>query len=176
MSRLFIILAVFCVLSACSHEMAKKVEGQKQRVGHVESKSAMVQRMRSILEKSSSLTDKQKEQFLEVHDRIVADAAEINEDIRKLKIVLFQNMTKENFNKKKMGYLTSKIKGLYESKLDLMIEGFIEVKEILGVQAKDFFESDAWSYDHLDYNTAPNVPQNHYIPYPDQGHPEPTTP
>jgi hypothetical protein len=149
--------------------VSRKIEQDKKKVGNIENKEEMVEKMRRILEHAKGLNREQKDQFLQIHERVVGKSREINTEIRKLKIVLFKSMTAPEFDEKKMNVLTGRIKKLYSSKINLMVDGFVEVKKVLGVAAQDFFESDHWTHDHIDYYNDVSTPQNYYLPYQTEG-------
>ncbi|MBT3982849.1 MAG: periplasmic heavy metal sensor [Bacteriovoracaceae bacterium] len=140
MNKLFGVFLIMVFVFACSSTVKEEIEEEKKSVMGVDNREQMISRTRDILEKSENLTKEQREKFLELHSEIMKDVAEINQEIRKSKVVLFKAIVAKDYNQDKAEVLTKSIKKLFRKKLELMITGMGEAKEILGVSSEEVLE------------------------------------
>ncbi len=144
------ITSIFCLvlmISGCATKTKKEIAAEKSMVKSIHSRQDLVEKTRMILEKSPHLSKEQRDQFLNLHTDIISKVDESTQEIRKLKILLFKEMTNQNFNKVKVDIITKQIKKAYNERLDVMLNAMKEAQGILGVQAKEIFK-EKWFQEH----------------------------
>lgn len=134
----FIILTFLIFLTSCSSGVKKEIETEKAKIEYFKGNETLGERIQSVLE-GSGLTEEQKELFIDVHHKVMGKTVFLNDEIKKLKMVLIRNLSNKKYSEKKTEILTERIKTLYGQKIEIMLEALGEVKQILG---KDFQKID----------------------------------
>jgi uncharacterized membrane protein len=137
------ILLIACVLglSACANNTKKEIAHEKAQVeiDCTSVNSKMREKMQNLFDNSSKLSEKQKDQFTQMHVDTAQKMCELNNEIQKLKIVLIDNLANEKYDTKKVSLITREIKSLNGKKMDLMFDNLEKARSILGVEARHFF-------------------------------------
>jgi uncharacterized protein HemX len=151
MQKILLVLILATSLVSCASHKKKQIEQEKAQVGSVSSNADMARKTREMLDKSDKLTQQQKDDFMRLHDKVIADVQGINEELRKTKIVMFDNLLNDKYDVKKMELLQSSIRKLMNQKMDVMTRAMVEGKKILGVNTRDVYKETFLSihYDHL---------------------------
>ena len=139
MKKLFALALVMFLFTGCSTGMKNEVSHEKSQMGALHSRQHMIEKTYSILEKTPNLTNDQREKFLGLHTEVMDKVANYSQDIRKLKVMLFSEMTAKNYQSDKVQEITSQIKSLYNKRLDVMLDTMGEAKSILGVEAENTY-------------------------------------
>ena len=130
---IFIIALGFYSCSNMDHE----IERESNSVVRVESRERMIDHMRDVIDENDKLSQEQKDQFFDLHIKVMDQVNDINHSIRKLKVVLFNELSQDKPSDRKMERIISKIKKLHSEKLKLMVKAFHKAKDILGIQFKE---------------------------------------
>lgn len=150
LAGLFLVFSVSCATKKSSEEVKLEQEVQQQPArkmhGEVASKG-----FDSIIQ-SKSLTDNQKEKILKLHSKMTADTFKIQEETSKLKSVLFETMTAQPFDTKKVNSIKKRLITLNDQKMKNMLNAIDEVKGIVGKTEKeniqDFYRPFFWEQAH----------------------------
>ena len=138
-------LILFCLLTlfvSCASNTEKEVQEEKvQEKSHM-SKGQMHDRILKILESSKKLTPKQKEDFMNLHAGVMHDVRGINNEIRRLKVVLFKTLSTGKYKRKKIEIIKKQIIKQYNSRLNLMFDSLYKTQKILGVGSGDFYQNE----------------------------------
>lgn len=102
----------------------------------------MNERMTKILDSAKSLSPKQKEEFLDLHSKIMFDVRTINNEIRRLKIVLFKSLAEGDYKRRKIDTIKKQIVKQYNKRLNLMFDALYKIQKILGVGSRDFYQNE----------------------------------
>lgn len=146
-----LLLALVLAFSfGCATGVKKEISHDKEQMSSVQSREMMVEKMRTALEQSDKLTDSQKDQFIQLHDKTMMKTMAINEDIAKLKVILFKEFAGEKYNGRKVSELTRQIKKLHNQKMDVMLGALGKAKKILGVEVKSLYGED-WFQHHYKF-------------------------
>jgi protein subunit release factor A len=130
-------LALLLVISCAS--TTKEIEAEKAQVAPVSSRVEMQDRTRSLINNSEKLTATQKADFLNLHSSVMTEMTTITDDMRKLKVVMMNNLANKDYDQAKMIMLEKRIKKLNSEKMDLMIKAMNQAKIILGVEFQNIY-------------------------------------
>ena len=93
---------------------------------------------------SSALSASQKAKLKEIHSRMVAETFENQEQTSRLKAVLFETITKQPYDAKKIDAIKKRLLVLNDDKINGMFRALNEVEKVLGQakpdQKQDIFE------------------------------------
>ena len=123
------------MIAGCSTTTKDEVSADMDKVRGVHSREDMIARTRMILEESPNLTDTQKDKFIELRGQTLDVVMDQTARIRKLKVVLFESMTAENYNPAKVREVTRQLKKAYNKRLDTMFNSMKKAQTILGKDA-----------------------------------------
>ena len=133
---MYVLMMIFFVGCANS-QMKKEIKEDKNMVGEIDTRGQMNDRVYQMLHKSDKLTIEQKNKFMKLHSSIIRDVANINNKIRKEKVVLFKSIISEDYNDRKVRVLKKSIKKLHQQKFDLMMDALDQTKDIIGIADKE---------------------------------------
>ena len=145
-----IIFTAFLVVS-CSSNTKNEISMEKKQVPEVYDREELHERMREMINSSEKLSEKQKGDFLTLHEDVLEKVDTITSDMRKLKLVLFKNLTEEKYDKKKVNELRRQLKKLNNEKFETMINAMSNARDILGVSFKDVYPRDDFGHGGHDY-------------------------
>lgn len=138
---LFLFLSL-TLLASCATHVDREIEYEKKQVkADLHSPAALAEKTRKMLEKTPNLTQEQKDKFVDLHTQIYADSMAISLEIKKLKMVLFRNLTSDQISRVKSDKVANKIRKLTNKRLDIMIAGLDEARKILGVYTPEVFQN-----------------------------------
>ena len=141
MKKLMVLCGLVFLVS-CASNTKQQVQEEKMQVrGHM-SKQEMNDRMIKILDSSKKLSEKQREDFLALHSSVMQDVRTINDEIRRLKIVLFKNLAEGDYKRKKIDTIKKQIVVQYNKRLNLMFDALYKIQKILGVGSRDFYQNE----------------------------------
>lgn len=139
-----ILLLIF--LGSCASNVKNEVEADKKNVRPFITREAVIDRAAEIVEHAQGLTEKQKEEFIELQGDVWIKVHELNDEIKTLKVLLFKSLVNENYSEQKQQEIINQIKKAHTAKLDLMIDAFRKTKKILGKEAKNIPFSNLWKH------------------------------
>ncbi|MCO4792356.1 MAG: hypothetical protein KC493_01495 [Bacteriovoracaceae bacterium] len=140
--KLILIIGLMGLLTSCASSSDRQIEEEKTHVRKNMSKKEMSDKMIKILESSKRLTKKQKEDFLVLHSNVKQDVTVVNDELRRLKIVLFQTLAKGEYKRKKIDLIKKKIVKQYNKRLNIMFDALYKFQKILGVGSGDFYQNE----------------------------------
>ena len=140
-----IIFTAFLVVS-CSSNTKNEISMEKKQVPEVYDREELHERMREMINSSEKLSEKQKGDFLTLHEDVLEKVDTITSDMRKLKIVLFKDLTEAEYDKKKVNELRRQLKQLNNEKFETMINAMSNARDILGVSFKDVYPRDYFGH------------------------------
>lgn len=129
-------------------KLEKEVQSQPAREMHG---GVAAKGMEAILT-SKSLTEEQKKQLIHLHGEMAKNTFGIQEEISKLKGVLFETITAKPFDRAKVNSLKKKIVNLNDKKMKNMFEALDKVQAIIGEKSdsdiQDFYRPFFWEQAH----------------------------
>ena len=146
MGRILLSLIMLFSIAACSSQAKKQVEQEKKQVRPFFTREAVIDRATDIVENAKGLSEKQKEQFIELQGDVWVEVHELNDEVKTLKVVLFKSLVSADYDDKKVEEVIEQIKVAHNKKLDLMIAAFRKTKMILGKEAKNVPFSNLWQH------------------------------
>ncbi|MDP7319478.1 MAG: hypothetical protein QF441_02670 [Bacteriovoracaceae bacterium] len=146
------ILTLFCIFTLVACSSAKKeVAKEKANVPSMESRDEMINKTRDLIESSDKLTQKQKKDFMQLHTSVMIEVGKINQETRKLKMVLFKHLLEQDsYKPAKVKVIKNQLKKLNDKKFQIMIDSLKQAKEILGVNFKELYPSYPFYHGHAD--------------------------
>ena len=148
--KVLVLLLVAALSFGCASGVKKEIAHEKDSMSSMQSREVMVEKMRSILDKSENLSEKQKDQFIDLHGEIIGKNQSLNEDISKLKVILFKELAANKYNARKVNELGRQIKKLHNKKMDNMLGALSKAKKILGVEVKSLY-GEEWFQHHYKF-------------------------
>ncbi|MDA8793607.1 hypothetical protein N9N67_10180 [Bacteriovoracaceae bacterium] len=139
MKALLLLSLTIILLISCSSNTKKEIEVEKKQISKVEGREEMHDRMRAMINTSKKLDESQKEDFLTLHNEVLGKVATIDTEMKKLKLVLFNNLTQKKYDTKKVNQLKQQLKKLNNDKFDTMINAMSDARSILGISFKDMY-------------------------------------
>lgn len=136
-SKKVVLVSLFLTLLGCSSTDKEIRHDLRGLSDHQYSREEMIDHMRDVIDRNPNLTEKQKSDFLDLHVNVMQEVSTVNQNVRKLKILLFQEMSKENYSQRRLDSLVSRVKKQHELKLQVMLRAFKEAKEILGIHFRE---------------------------------------
>lgn len=137
-----IILCSLAFLVSCASNTEQQIQHEKvQEKSHM-SKKDMHERILKILDSSKKLSPKQREDFMDLHSGVMHDVREINNEIRRLKVVLFKSLSTGKYKRKKIETIKKQIIKQYNRRLNLMFDSLYKTQKILGVGSRDFYQNE----------------------------------
>lgn len=149
MKKLLSAMALVSLLASCAGQTQREIQKEKSQMTNVNSREEMMVRMRKVLSHGKGITEKQKEQFMSMHDEVWSQTYEINQDIRKLKIMLFKELVNPKYNDQKVHEVKRQVQKLYNKKLNIMIGAFEKVTKMLGKDQRRFLHDHMFEEVHL---------------------------
>ncbi len=138
-----ILLLCFLSLTAsCATATKQAIESDRVEVGKVENEKDVVEKAREVLAKSK-ISEKQKQQFVDLYRSHRAEADSIEKKIREYRVVLLKTLVAKSFSQRKFDIVANKIKKLVLKRYDLSMKQYKEGKKILGVDAGSVYD-DPW--------------------------------
>ena len=129
--KYFFVLLFF--LSACARvEVEKKVDQEAAMQPARSMHGGVASKGFAAIFRSSKLTQEQKEKFMDLHKRMVKDTFSIQDEISRLKGVLFETVTEVPYDAAKVNVLKKKLIQLNNAKMDKMLDALEDVKRIVG--------------------------------------------
>src|SRR5690606_18965264 len=89
------------------------------------------------IKNSTTLTSEQKEKLLAIQKDVDTKTQTIDLEIKKLKILLYENLSDKNGSDRKMNTLVRRLKKLSYQRIDIMLKALYEIKEIIGRTSKE---------------------------------------
>lgn len=129
---LLVLLITFFGVSCSSINVRDEIEKEKSALSEIHSKEEMMRKSYDLVEFNEHLSDDKKAAFNELKAKVYQDVQEINQDIARSKIILFRALLDDNeLNQKKTDVLIQDLKRHHDRKLNIMIEAFFKVRDIL---------------------------------------------
>lgn len=134
--RAILLVLVFTLVGCSSYQKRSQINQEKSMTQAPVTTDEMVERMRDILDKSPNLSNKQKDSFIMLHGKVIGKTYELNNEIRKAKIVLIKHLASEKYDPIKVGMLQRDIKKMYNKKISIMMDAMADARKILGTEFK----------------------------------------
>ena len=147
MKSILMAIMMAMVLGGCASTVKKEIEMDKSHVSGVSHREEMIAKTRDILDQTPNLTEKQKDRFIALHQGVSEKAIKYAQEIRKLKVVLFNELTAKKYQPRKINELGRQIRKLSNKRLDLMFDALSKAQKILGKEAKMIYEEE-WFRTH----------------------------
>ncbi len=147
---LIILMTLSFVVGCSSTSTQEQIAREKEVTESMPTRSVMSQRVKSILRNSPNLNEDQRDKFLMLHSDVMSEVAIINDELRKSKVVMFNNMVADEYDAKKIRILRKSIVKLNKKKLNVMFDAMDESKKILGLEAKNIYR-DAFNPEAFDH-------------------------
>ena len=139
MKYLFMVPIIFS-LFACAHQ-AKSVDASVNEKMQAEPKVAfgggVAAETRRLIEEAPNLSAQEKASLASLHTRMAGEMRQINEDMGKLKVLLFKSVLMSKPNNKELRNIKNRILSLDRKKTNQMLTALEEVREILGQKVLD---------------------------------------
>lgn len=146
----FIAIILLTLTSACATQTKKEIDSEVRQTPTPKSMVQAIQKFKTSIENSQTLSSQQKLEILELQEKTYIQTKSIKNKIKKLKVVLFENLMSTNYDPKKMDIISAKIKKLNKDKINLMLKSLADAKEILGKNKTNSAFEDIW-YFHYAY-------------------------
>lgn len=137
-----LILCLLALGASCATATKQSIESDRQEIGKLESEQQVIEKAGKILSKSN-ITEKQRQQFIELYRSNIGKTREIQEKIREYRVVLLKTLVDDNFSQRKFDIVANKIKKLVLQRYELSMMQYKQGKEILGVAAGSIYD-DPW--------------------------------
>ncbi|PIK15946.1 hypothetical protein [Halobacteriovorax sp. JY17] len=137
-----LLLCLLSLAASCATATKQAIESDRVKVGKVKNEKDVVKKAREVLAKSK-ISEKQKQQFVDLYRSHRAEADSIEEKIREYRVVLLKTLVAKNFSQRKFDIVANKIKKLVLKRYDLSMKQYKEGKKILGVDAGSVYD-DPW--------------------------------
>ncbi|EQC50223.1 hypothetical protein M899_0357 [Bacteriovorax sp. BSW11_IV] len=139
MKKLFYLLLIATISVSCASQTKKEIEAEKNSMPQIKTRAEMISKMNEVLEHAKGITPEQKEKFANIHADVLVKNQEIEQDIRKLKVILFEGIMADKYDNKKVFETRKQLEKLYKQRLDLMFDAYSKVSKVLGRNKTDFF-------------------------------------
>lgn len=147
MKQIFqIIFSLICSLTVISctqkpvaseKEVAHDVANEPTRQFH----GGVARKGYEIITNSKSLTEEQRQKFFKLHSRMVRETFAIQDEMSKLKVVLFDTVMTKPLDNQKIEVIKKRLIELNNKKMNNMLGALDEVKDILGqIPEKEYKE------------------------------------
>jgi hypothetical protein len=147
MKILWVILLLGFITS-CANPVKKQVQIEKDQVTLTAKQKTILDRAHKDILDSPDIDPEVKDDFIALQYETYTKVQELNLELRKLKVVFFNSITKENHDQKKSNELIRQMKKLHGKKLDLMVDAFYQAKNILGHTPEIIPDHIIWIDDH----------------------------
>lgn len=137
-----ILIGISLLLVSCASNTEKEIYEEKTHEQSNMSKSDMNEKILNILDSSKSLSPKQREEFLNLHAGVMHEVKSINNEIRRLKVVLFRSLSTGDYKRIKIETIKKQIIVQYNKRLNLMFDSLYKTQKILGVGSRDFYQNE----------------------------------
>lgn len=144
MKKLILLTTLIALsFSSCSTSTSKDIAHERNQVKPFQTRESIVERTTEMLDKSS-LTEVQKDRFIDLHMKTYDKVQTLNQKIKKTKMVLFKNLFAQKYDERKMDMITREIKKMSSQKIDIMFSALAKSKEILGKQSQELLDRNLW--------------------------------
>ena len=149
--KLFFLLALPLLFAACSStQIEDKVEQEVTEQPARRMHGEVAQKGMSAIE-NSSLSTEEKERIQELHSRMSKDTFRIQNEISKLKGVLFETFVTKPYDAKKVNVVKKRLLALNNEKMNNMLNALKEMENILGhiqPEEREIFLRRVMEFDH----------------------------
>jgi len=143
------ILSLFLLLliASCAIGQRSEIEKEKKKISNITSTQEFYKQVIQTINNSQDLSQKQKSDFLNLYYDVGKRSKRLSVEIKKLKIILFRSLTREN-NEFKIDEITRQIKSANNERLDLMFDALEKTKIILGKDAELLYKIEWFGTHH----------------------------
>lgn len=132
-TMLLALLTTLLLGASCSSiNVREEIEIEKKELSEINSSEKMMQKSYDIVELNENISPEKKAAFNELKAKVYQDVQKINQDIARSKVILFRALLEDNEkNQKKIDILIQDLKTHHDRKLNIMIEAFFQVRDLL---------------------------------------------
>lgn len=143
-------LLMLTLLYSCATTQ-KDIGHELKNAPAVRSRDEMINSMRKIFANSKNLTSKQKEEFFELHATVIDEVSDLNNLIRKQKIMLIKEISSTKYSVRRINALKDMLRSSYNAKLSIMFAALSQSREILGVKLKGYMNDHEMIIEHASF-------------------------
>lgn len=140
----YLIILSLLLASCAGPKIKKEIEQEKSQVTSKQMEMTSNNVFTKAVLNSKTLTQEQKNKLLEIQKKVDTRTAEIDEEIKKLKVLLYENLAKKDGSDKKMNILVRQLKKLYYERVDIMSNAFYDIKTIIGRNSMEKYHQMWW--------------------------------
>ncbi|MGZ3787866.1 MAG: hypothetical protein ACXVLQ_05050 [Bacteriovorax sp.] len=142
----FIVLMILFLASSPTNSAEQKAIEQnatKESIGPKKGKLDEV--IRDLIARSNTITDNQRRELLELHEKLSADRASLKLEIRKSKVALLRTALVAEMNEHEFSLLKKKIIALEKKRMENGLRSISEIRKIIAPQkniaTREFYKS-----------------------------------
>ena len=148
MKKILTMLLMLLFAVACSNGVKEDLELDKLKMDAPMGRGDMMAQMQEALNNSKNLTQKQKDDFINLHHDVFVESQKLRDEIRKLKVLLFKALAEEDMDSARVKEITSQVRKKYNQRLDIMLDAFGKSKKILGKDMINFYKDVGYETNH----------------------------
>lgn len=137
-------------LASCATQTKKEIAKEVQEVKVPLSMQQVMQRYQKSIQDSPDLSQIQKDKMIELQQKTYLKANDIRTQIKKLKIVLLNELMSKDYSARKVDLISKQMRDLNKKRIEVMLESLSDAKVILGKQSTTPAVRDFW-YFHDNY-------------------------
>jgi hypothetical protein len=133
--KYLITILVPILMISCASNIKKEIKKEKNAVVLSKKDKSILDRAHRDILDSPNLDPETKDDFAALQYETYARIQEVNDELKKLKVVFFKTLSQKEYDERKTNELIKQMKKLHGSKLDIMVDAFYQAKNILGHKA-----------------------------------------
>jgi hypothetical protein len=131
-SKIFLFLILTSFVAACSTRQEKKLEKEIAQTASVASADQAREAVRVIIQSSTHLSDKQKNEMIELQAKTQEKMSVINEETLKLSEILAKEYSQTNCSKKEIEAIKKRMVKNSKKRLEIIFQSMEKADVILG--------------------------------------------
>lgn len=137
---------ILMTLVSCATQTKKEITKEAQAVDAPASMGQVMQRYSQSIQNSETLNQEQKHKMMALQQRTYKKVQGIRTQIKKLKIVMLDNLMSTDYDQRKVDIISKQIKDLNKDRMDLMFDSLADAKKILGKNSTDPALRELWYF------------------------------
>ncbi len=138
MTKIIQIVLISAFLVSCAtYKARKEVRKKVESVEEAEIlRNEMGTKLKTILENSEKVSVEDRIKALDSYNQTLEKIDSLNLELKKNKIVLFRHLANDKYDATKVKVLRKNMKKIYREKFNVMFDGILALKDILGIEYK----------------------------------------
>ena len=137
---------ILMTLVSCATQTKKEIAKEAQAVDAPADMGQVMHRYSQSIQNSITLSEDQKNKMMGLQRRTYRKVQGINTQIKKLKIVMLDNLMSKDYDQRKVDIISKQIKNLNKDRMDLMLDSLADAKRILGKVSTDPSLREIWYF------------------------------